>query len=79
MLRGKSQWSSHSVVFFNLLMLVVTKGHTYIKKSGSLSYGSGGGGGDLPCPFLKIEKSALILEKKFSIVSILKLNLPFKM
>ena len=26
-MRTKSQWSTHPVVFFNLLMLVVTKGH----------------------------------------------------
>ena len=39
----------------------------------------GGGGAGLPCPFLKIEKSALILEKKALHVSILGLNLPFKM
>ena len=38
-----------------------------------------GGGGVLPCPFLKIKKSALILVKKVPIVSILRLNLPFKM
>ena len=36
-------------------------------------------GGDLPCPFLKIKKSALILEKKVLILSILRSNLPFKM
>ena len=38
-----------------------------------------GEGGVLPCPFLKIKKSALILVKKVPIVSILRLNLPFKM
>ena len=38
-----------------------------------------GGGRGLPCPFLGIEKNALILEKKVLIVSILGLNLPFKM
>ena len=38
-----------------------------------------GMGGGLPCPFLKIKKSALILEKNALIVSILRLNLPFKM
>ena len=38
-----------------------------------------GRGGGLPCPFLKIKKSALILEKNALIVSILVLNLPFKM
>ena len=36
-------------------------------------------GGDLPCPFLKIEKSALTLEIKALIVSIFGLNLSFKM
>ena len=35
--------------------------------------------GGLPCPFLKMEKSALILEKTVLIVSILGLNFPFKM
>ena len=39
----------------------------------------GEGEGCLPCSFLKIEKNALILEKKVLIVSILGLNLPFKM
>ena len=39
----------------------------------------GGEGGGLPCPFLKIKKSALILEKNALIVCILRLNLPFKM
>ena len=33
----------------------------------------------LPCPFLKTEKSALILEKKVLIVSTFELNFPFKM
>ena len=36
-------------------------------------------GGRPSLPFLKSEKSALILEKKALIVSILSLNLPFKM
>ena len=36
-------------------------------------------GGDLPCPFLKIEKSALVLEKKGPNLSIFGLNFPFKM
>ena len=39
----------------------------------------GGRGGGLPCPFLKIEKCALILRKKALIVSIFGLNIPFKM
>ena len=38
-----------------------------------------GEGGRPPCPFLKIKKSALILEKNALIVSILRLNLPFKL
>ena len=38
----------------------------------------GGGGGGLPCSFLKIEKSALNLEKKALIVSIFGLSHPFK-
>ena len=38
----------------------------------------GGEGGGLPWRFLKIKKSALILEKNVLIVSILRLNLPFK-
>ena len=38
-----------------------------------------GEGRGLPCYFLKIEKSALILEKRVLTVSILGLNLPFKM
>ena len=33
----------------------------------------------VPSPFLKINKSALILGKNAQIVSILRLNLPFKM
>ena len=36
-------------------------------------------GGGLPCPYLKIKKSALILGKKALIVSILGLNLPLKL
>ena len=39
----------------------------------------GGEGGRPPLPYLKTEKSTLILEKKALIVSILGLNLPFKM
>ena len=40
----------------------------------------GGEGGGLPCPFLKIKKSVLIsLKKNAPIVSIPRLNLPFKM
>ena len=35
-------------------------------------------GADLSCPFLKMEKNALIWEKKFLIVSIFGLNFPFK-
>ena len=38
-----------------------------------------GGGGALPCPFLKFKKIALILEKRTLIVSILMLNLLFIM
>ena len=38
-----------------------------------------GGGGGLPCPFLKIKKSAPILQKNAPIVSILRLKLPFNM
>ena len=41
--------------------------------------GRGGGGRELPCPFSKIKKNALILEKNALIVCILRLNLPFKM
>ena len=37
------------------------------------------GGGETPYPFLKIKKSALILEKKAVIVFILGLNFPFEM
>ena len=37
------------------------------------------GGGEAPYPFLKIKKSALILEKKAVIVFILGLNFPFEM
>ena len=37
----------------------------------------GGEGGGLPCPFLKIKKSVLILEKKALIMHIFGLNLPF--
>ena len=37
-----------------------------------------GGEGGLPCPFLKIEKSALILEKKLLIASIYLLNFQSK-
>ena len=36
-------------------------------------------GGAFPCPFSKIEKSALILQKKALIVSIFSLNILFKM
>ena len=39
----------------------------------------GGWWGGLPCPFLKIEKSAMILEKKVLIVFIFVLNFPFEM
>ena len=39
----------------------------------------GAEGGGFPCPFLKIKKSAVILEKKVLIVYILMLNLPFRM
>ena len=39
----------------------------------------GGRGGGLPRPFLKTKKSALILELNALIVSILRLNSPFKM
>ena len=46
---------------------------------GATKGGGGGGGGGLCCPFLKIIKSALILEKKALIVSIFRLNSPFKM
>ena len=35
---SKSEWSTPSVVFFNPLMLVFTKGHTYLNKPGSLSW-----------------------------------------
>ena len=38
-----------------------------------------GGGRGLPYPFLRIKKSALILEKNALIVSIVRLNLPLKM
>ena len=31
-MQSKSLLSTHQVVFFNLLMLVVTKGHTYSNK-----------------------------------------------
>ena len=34
--------------------------------------------GAQPCPFLKIKKSILILERKALIVSVFGLNLPFK-
>ena len=37
-MRSKSQWSTHPVVFFNPLMLVATKGHTYLNKPESLSW-----------------------------------------
>ena len=36
-------------------------------------------GGDVPCPFLKIEKIALILGKKALIMSIFGLQFPFQM
>ena len=36
-MRNNTQWSFHPVVFFNLLMLVVTKRHTYLNKPGSLN------------------------------------------
>ena len=34
---SKSQWSIYLMVFFNPSMLVVTKGHKYLNKTGSLS------------------------------------------
>ena len=37
-MRSKSQWSTYQVVFFNPLMLVVTKQHTYLNKPGSFSW-----------------------------------------
>ena len=38
-MQSKSQWSTHPVVFFNPLMLVVTKDtHIYLNKPGSLSW-----------------------------------------
>ena len=36
-MQSKSQWSTHLVVFYNPLMLAVTKGHKYLNKPGSLS------------------------------------------
>ena len=39
----------------------------------------GGGGGGLPCPFLKIKKSTLILGKNAPTASFRGLSFPFKM
>ena len=37
-MRSKHQWSTHPLLFFNPLMLVVTKGHTHLNKPASLSW-----------------------------------------
>ena len=47
-------------------------------RDGGVGWEEGGGGAGLPCPFFKIEKNALILEKKTLIVFIFGLNFPFK-
>ena len=49
-----------------------------MRKKGKFVWETRGGGAE-PLSFLKIKKSALILGKKPVIVSILGLNLPFKM
>ena len=71
------------VEIFQPLIRYVTlqslRGNTKVLVSMRAARGEGGGGGGLPCPFLKIKKSALILEKNTLIVSLLRLNLPFKM
>ena len=61
------------MTFITMLSCTINPGATRV------GGGEGGQGGGLPCPFLKIEKSALILEKKALIVYILGLNLSFKM
>ena len=38
-MRQKTQWHTHSVVFFYPSILVVTKGYTYLNKPASLSCG----------------------------------------
>ena len=50
----------------------------FITSSGAQLRGEGGGGG-LPCPVLKIVKKCPDFGKKALIVSLLGLNLPFKM
>ena len=39
-MQGKSQWGTYPVVFLDPLMLVVTKGHTYLNKLEALVEGS---------------------------------------
>ena len=64
----------------NIIILQTTpKAEIIPKNFRRTTRGGGEMGGGLPYPFLKILKSALILEKKVLIVSILGLNLPFKM
>ena len=66
---------------FNLLSILMPKTVTESTDDWVISGTQLWGGGErgLPCPFLKIEKSAMILGKRALIASILGLNLSFKM
>ena len=64
-------------IYYKVKRNKVPQNHNDILRTGAQLVGGGGWG--LPCCFLKIKKNALILGKKVLIVSILGLNLPFKM